>query len=91
VDYDAGLRRAYTANGIGSMTVIQQDSADQYRVKVRFRNVAAIAVLSVDTSALTPNIRLAIPHGFKRNRCGRSNPQLGCRSSASRDEFRHRN
>jgi DNA-binding beta-propeller fold protein YncE len=32
VDYDAGLRRVYTANGIGSMTVIQQDSADQYRV-----------------------------------------------------------
>jgi DNA-binding beta-propeller fold protein YncE len=32
VDYDAGSRRVYTANGIGSMTVIQQDSADQYRV-----------------------------------------------------------
>ena len=30
--YDAGLRRVYTANGIGSMTVIQQDSADRYRV-----------------------------------------------------------
>jgi len=41
VDYDAGLRRVYTANGIGSMTVIQQDSADQYGVKVRFRTVAA--------------------------------------------------
>jgi DNA-binding beta-propeller fold protein YncE len=32
VDYDAGLRRVYTANGIGSMTVIQQDSPDRYRV-----------------------------------------------------------
>ncbi len=31
-DYDAGLRRVYTANGIGSMTVIQQESADRYRV-----------------------------------------------------------
>ena len=31
-DYDASLRRVYTANGIGSMTVIQQDSADRYRV-----------------------------------------------------------
>ena len=31
-DYDAGLRRVYTANGIGSMTVIQQDTADRYRV-----------------------------------------------------------
>jgi len=31
-DYDAGLHRVYTANGIGSMTVIQQDSADRYRV-----------------------------------------------------------
>ena len=31
-DYDASLRRIYTANGIGSMTVIQQDSADRYRV-----------------------------------------------------------
>ncbi len=30
--YDAGLRRVYTANGIGTMTVIQQDSPDQYRV-----------------------------------------------------------
>jgi YVTN family beta-propeller protein len=30
--YDPGLRRVYTANGIGTMTVIQQDSADQYRV-----------------------------------------------------------
>ena len=30
--YDAGLHRVYTANGIGSMTVIQQDSADRYRV-----------------------------------------------------------
>jgi DNA-binding beta-propeller fold protein YncE len=30
--YDAGLHRIYTANGIGSMTVIQQDSADRYRV-----------------------------------------------------------
>jgi DNA-binding beta-propeller fold protein YncE len=31
-DYDAGLHRVYTANGIGSLTVIQQDSADRYRV-----------------------------------------------------------
>ncbi len=30
--YDAVLHRIYTANGIGSMTVIQQDSADRYRV-----------------------------------------------------------
>ncbi len=30
--YDAGLHRVYTANGIGSMTVIQQDTADRYRV-----------------------------------------------------------
>jgi len=30
--YDAGLRRVYTANGIGTMTVIQQQSADQYQV-----------------------------------------------------------
>jgi DNA-binding beta-propeller fold protein YncE len=30
--YDAVLHRVYTANGIGSMTVIQQDSADRYRV-----------------------------------------------------------
>jgi YVTN family beta-propeller protein len=30
--YDPVLRRIYTANGIGTMTVIQQDSADQYRV-----------------------------------------------------------
>ena len=32
VGYDASLRRVYTANGIGSMTVIQQDSPDRYRV-----------------------------------------------------------
>jgi YVTN family beta-propeller protein len=32
VDYDPVLRRVYTANAFGSMTVIQQDSADQYRV-----------------------------------------------------------
>ncbi len=30
--YDPILRRVYTANGIGTMTVIQQDSPDQYRV-----------------------------------------------------------
>ena len=30
--YDPVLRRVYTANGIGTMTVIQQDSPDQYRV-----------------------------------------------------------
>ena len=30
--YDAVFHRVYTANGIGSMTVIQQDSADRYRV-----------------------------------------------------------
>ena len=30
--YDPVSRRVYTANGIGTMTVIQQDSADQYRV-----------------------------------------------------------
>ena len=30
--YDPVLKRVYTANGVGSMTVIQQDSADQYRV-----------------------------------------------------------
>lgn len=30
--YDAELRRVYTANGVGSMTVIQQESADSYRV-----------------------------------------------------------
>ena len=32
VDYDAGLHRVYTAGAIGSMTVVQQDSADRYRV-----------------------------------------------------------
>ena len=32
VAYDPGLRRIYTANAIGTMTVIQQDSADRYRV-----------------------------------------------------------
>lgn len=32
VDYDGGLHRLYTANAIGSMTVIQQDSANLYRV-----------------------------------------------------------
>lgn len=32
VGYDPSLRRVYTANGIGTMTVIQQDSADRYRV-----------------------------------------------------------
>jgi len=30
--YDPGLRRVYTANSVGTMTVIQQDSPDQYRV-----------------------------------------------------------
>ena len=30
--YDPVLRRVYTANAIGTMTVIQQDSADQYHV-----------------------------------------------------------
>jgi len=30
--YDPVLRRVYTANGIGTMTVIQQDSPDQYHV-----------------------------------------------------------
>ena len=30
--YDPDLRRVYTANGVGTMTVIQQDSADQYHV-----------------------------------------------------------
>ena len=30
--YDPGLKRIYTANGVGTMTVIQQDSADRYRV-----------------------------------------------------------
>jgi YVTN family beta-propeller protein len=31
-DYDPELRRVYTFNGFGTMTVIQQDSADSYRV-----------------------------------------------------------
>ncbi|HWF37528.1 MAG TPA: YncE family protein [Candidatus Acidoferrales bacterium] len=30
--YDPALKRVYTANGVGSMTVIQQDSADKYHV-----------------------------------------------------------
>ena len=30
--YDPELRRVYTSNGLGTMTVIQQDSADSYRV-----------------------------------------------------------
>jgi DNA-binding beta-propeller fold protein YncE len=30
--YDPGLKRVYTANSVGTMTVIQQDSPDQYRV-----------------------------------------------------------
>jgi len=30
--YDPGLRRVYTANAIGTMTVIQQDSPNQYHV-----------------------------------------------------------
>lgn len=32
VGYDPGLRRIYIANGIVTMTVIRQDSADRYRV-----------------------------------------------------------
>jgi DNA-binding beta-propeller fold protein YncE len=32
VAYDPGLKRIYTANAMGTMTVIQQDSADRYRV-----------------------------------------------------------
>jgi YVTN family beta-propeller protein len=32
VGYDAALRRVYTSNGVGTMTVIQQDSPDRYRV-----------------------------------------------------------
>lgn len=32
VGYDPALGRVYTANGIGTMTVIQQDSPDLYRV-----------------------------------------------------------
>lgn len=31
-DYDASLHRVYTANGVGTMTVIEQDTPDQYRV-----------------------------------------------------------
>jgi YVTN family beta-propeller protein len=31
-DYDPVLRRVYTANGAGTMTVIQQDSPDKYHV-----------------------------------------------------------
>jgi DNA-binding beta-propeller fold protein YncE len=30
--YDPALGRVYSANGVGTMTVIQQDSADKYRV-----------------------------------------------------------
>ena len=30
--YDPDLRRVYTFNGFGTMTVIQQDSADSYHV-----------------------------------------------------------
>jgi DNA-binding beta-propeller fold protein YncE len=30
--YDPGLKRVYTANSIGTMTVIQQDSPDRYRI-----------------------------------------------------------
>ena len=30
--YDPALHRVYTANGLGTMTVIQQDSGDQYHV-----------------------------------------------------------
>ncbi len=30
--YDPVLRRVYTANGVGTMTVIQQESPDEYRV-----------------------------------------------------------
>jgi len=30
--YDPGLKRVYTANAIGTMTVIRQDSADKYHV-----------------------------------------------------------
>ena len=32
VAYDSTLRRIYTSNAVGSITVIQQDSADRYRV-----------------------------------------------------------
>jgi len=32
VAYDSGLKRISTANALGTMTVIQQDSADRYRV-----------------------------------------------------------
>ena len=32
VAYDPGLRRIYTANALGTITVIQQDTADRYRV-----------------------------------------------------------
>lgn len=32
VGYDPGLKRVYTANGFGTMTVIQQDTVDRYHV-----------------------------------------------------------
>jgi DNA-binding beta-propeller fold protein YncE len=32
VGYDPGLKRIYTANGLGTMTVVQQDTVDQYHV-----------------------------------------------------------
>lgn len=32
VGYDPGLKRIYTANGFGTMTVVQQETADSYRL-----------------------------------------------------------
>jgi len=48
VDYDPGLHRAYTANGLGSMTVIQEYSPDHYAVIETVRTRFGSHALSVD-------------------------------------------
>lgn len=48
VDYDPGLRRAYTANGVGTMTVVQQDDPDHYRVLESLKTRLGGHAVSVD-------------------------------------------
>jgi DNA-binding beta-propeller fold protein YncE len=49
VKFDPGLKRIYSSNGEGTMTVVQEDNKDSYRVIENVTTVPGARTMAVDT------------------------------------------
>jgi hypothetical protein len=49
VKFDPGMKRAYSSNGVGTMTVVQESDKDSFKVIENVTTMAGARTLAVDT------------------------------------------